>query len=79
MKDVRYFFTAVCGNVALGIAVFANALPATGATHQTLTVAAVLQAGDTRISAVREIDPTVTGHAEIDDLPAYLTDANVAE
>lgn len=77
--NVRYFFTAVCGNVALGIAVFANTLPVAGVAQETLTVAAVLRAGDTRISAIREIEPGYTGHAEIDDLPAYLTPSHVAE
>ena len=77
--NVRYFFTAVCGNVALGIAVFANTLPTAGVAQETLTIAAVMQSGDTRITAVREIEPGTTGHPELDDLPAYLTNAHVAE
>lgn len=77
--NVRYFFTAACGNIALGFAIFAAALPAAGAAHEKLTLAAVLQVDQTRVIAVREIDPDLTGHAEIDDLPAYLTNADVAE
>ena len=61
--NIRQSIAMLYGIAALGIAAGIQFVPGTAGAHA--PPARTLPA---------EIDPAMTGHAEIDDLPAYLTE-----
>jgi len=64
---VRSYVAMIYGITALGIAVFTHMLAGTAGADEPVAAGIVDRA------PIVEIEPGLTGHAEIDDLPAYLS------
>jgi len=82
---VRFYVAMIYGIAALGLAVFSQTLigvadaretapPASSASASAVAVSVILADDAIGRIPLAEIEPGITGHAEIDDLPAYLTD-----
>ena len=72
---VRFYISMVYGFAALGIAAFSHLQAGTAGAGEPLAHAVMVHVDDAVRARLGEIEPGLTGHAEIDDLPAYLTEA----